>query len=164
MEQTSLPPRRMLRRSEAAKHVTETSGMPLSPKTLAKYAVVGGGPPFRKVGRIPLYDPPDLDAWVCSKLTHLVSSTSELADVDRTSPQGKEIAGGLCVRQEPINEWRRHRNQRRRAGKAWRRAQKASSRRLAAAGASTDAPQQVAPRPRRQGRPRKGAANALEVA
>jgi len=83
MEQTSLPPHRMLRRLEAAKHVTETSGMPLSPKTLAKYAVVGGGPPFRKVGRIPLYDPTDLDAWVCSRLSRLVASTSELAELDR---------------------------------------------------------------------------------
>jgi hypothetical protein len=83
MEQTSLPPRRMLRRLEAARHVTETSGVPLSPKTLAKYAVVGGGPPFRKAGRIPLYDPTDLDTWVCSKLSRLVASTSELAELDR---------------------------------------------------------------------------------
>jgi len=82
MEQTSLPPRRMLRRSEAAKHVNE-KGVPLSPKTLAKLAVVGGGPPFRKAGRIPLYDPTDLDAWVCSKLSRLVASTSELAELSR---------------------------------------------------------------------------------
>jgi len=82
MDQTSLPPRRMLRRSEAAKHVNE-KGVPLSPKTLAKLAVVGGGPPFRKVGRIPLYDPADLDAWICSKLSRLVASTSELSELSR---------------------------------------------------------------------------------
>lgn len=82
MEQTSLPPRRMMRRSEAAKHVNE-KGVPLSPKTLAKLAVVGGGPSFRKMGRIPLYDPSDLDVWVCSKLSRLVASTSELAELSR---------------------------------------------------------------------------------
>jgi hypothetical protein len=53
--------------------------MPLSPKTLAKLAVVGGGPQFRKIGRIPLYDTSDLDAWVLGKLSSPVNSTSELA-------------------------------------------------------------------------------------
>jgi hypothetical protein len=36
-----------LRRIQAAKYITDTYGIPCSPKTLAKYACVGGGPPFR---------------------------------------------------------------------------------------------------------------------
>jgi hypothetical protein len=79
MGNADIAPRRLLRRSGAAKHVEETFGIPVSPKTLAKLAVVGGGPKFRKAGRIPLYDPPDLDEWARSKLSPLVSSTSELA-------------------------------------------------------------------------------------
>jgi hypothetical protein len=93
--QQPLPPRRMLRRSEAAKHVTETSGMPLSPKTLAKLAVVGGGPQFRKAGRIPLYDPADLDVWIRSKLSRPVASTSELAELSHTKPEANGAIGRL---------------------------------------------------------------------
>jgi hypothetical protein len=48
-----------------------------APGTLAKLAVTGGGPPFRRIGRIPLYAPGDLDAWVASKLT---PPTSQAAD------------------------------------------------------------------------------------
>jgi len=87
MEQTSLLPRRMMRRSEAAKYLND-KGLPYGPKTMAKLAVVGGGPPFRKAGRIPLYDPIDLDAWVCSKLSPLVKSTSELAELSRAGTDG----------------------------------------------------------------------------
>src|ERR1700730_17869960 len=36
-----------LRRNEAAAYVQETHGIPCAPKTLAKYAVIGGGPIFR---------------------------------------------------------------------------------------------------------------------
>jgi hypothetical protein len=39
---------------------------------------VGGGPKFRKAGRVPLYDPEDLDDWARSKLSELVTSTSQL--------------------------------------------------------------------------------------
>ena len=54
---------RLLRRSEAAKYVEETYGIPCAPKTLAKLACVSSdGPPFRMAGRTPLYPKPDLDA------------------------------------------------------------------------------------------------------
>ncbi len=46
--------------------------------TLAKLAVGGGGPRFRVAGRTPLYTTDDLDAWVESILSPLVSNTSEL--------------------------------------------------------------------------------------
>ena len=69
---------RLLRRSDAAKYVTETYGFPCSPKTLAKLACVSSeGPPFRRAGRIPLYAVTDLDAWARNKLGPLVRSTSE---------------------------------------------------------------------------------------
>ena len=70
-----------LRRNEAAAYVQETHGIPCAPKTLAKYAVIGGGPIFRKSGKFPLYEPPDLDEWAESKLSKPVRSTSELREV-----------------------------------------------------------------------------------
>lgn len=40
----------------------------LTPATLEKLRVVGGGPPFYRVGpKRVLYDPADLDSWVRSK-------------------------------------------------------------------------------------------------
>jgi hypothetical protein len=69
---------RLLRRTEAAKYVTNTYGIPCSPKTLAKLACVSSdGPPFRMAGRTPLYPIPTLDAWAQKKLGPLVRSTSE---------------------------------------------------------------------------------------
>lgn len=35
----------------------------LSPRTLEKYRVIGGGPPFRKLGRRVFYVGADLTAW-----------------------------------------------------------------------------------------------------
>ena len=46
------------------------------PRTLAKYAVIGGGPAFRKAGRYPLYHPDDLDGWIAGKLSDPVTSTA----------------------------------------------------------------------------------------
>ena len=79
MNKISRVPSRLLRRVEAAKHIRDKWGYPCSPKTLAKYAVVGGGPRFRKAGRYPLYHPDDLDVWVNGKLSALMTSTSALA-------------------------------------------------------------------------------------
>jgi hypothetical protein len=75
----SPPSRRLLRRAEAAKYLEDELGYPMKPKTLAKLAVEGGGPKFRKAGRFPLYEPAELDEWVALKLSRPVSSTSELA-------------------------------------------------------------------------------------
>ena len=75
--------KRRLRRTEAARYVTETYGFPCSPKTLAKLACVSSeGPPFRRVGRIPLYAVSDLDAWAERKIGPLVRSTSEARSRD----------------------------------------------------------------------------------
>ena len=71
--------RTFLRRAAASQYLHETHGVERAPRTLAKLAVIGGGPVFRRVGRVPLYAPKDLDAWVASKLSQPMHSTSEAA-------------------------------------------------------------------------------------
>jgi hypothetical protein len=69
---------RLLRRTEAAKYITDNFGMPCSPKTLAKIACVSSeGPPFRLAGRTPLYPTTGLDEWAQKRIGPLVRSTSE---------------------------------------------------------------------------------------
>jgi hypothetical protein len=70
--------RRLLRRDPAGRYIVEKWGIPCSTKWLAKLAVVGGGPVFRKAGRFPLYDPEDLDRWAASRIGPKQKSTSEL--------------------------------------------------------------------------------------
>jgi hypothetical protein len=69
-----------MRRAEAARYIRENHGIPCSQATLAKYACIGGGPPFRKAGKFPIYSRTDLDAWANRRLGKLVHSTSELID------------------------------------------------------------------------------------
>ncbi len=71
---------RRLRRAEAAPYLLETHGIGRAVGTLAKLAVVGGGPRFRVAGRTPLYSTDDLDAWAESILSPPVGSTSELSE------------------------------------------------------------------------------------
>jgi hypothetical protein len=70
-----------LRRKEAAAYVSTKTGAPMSPATLAKLAVLGGGPEFRRFGRVPIYEVEGLDRWVESKLTKPMRSTSEVGVV-----------------------------------------------------------------------------------
>jgi hypothetical protein len=65
---------RPLRRVEASIYLKEMHGVEHSPKTLAKLAVVGGGPSFRLMGRFPIYEPDDLDAYVQSRLSEKVKA------------------------------------------------------------------------------------------
>ena len=58
---------RLLRRREAAEALTE-AGFKIAPATLAKLASVGGGPPFRRFGAVPVYTWPDLLAWARARL------------------------------------------------------------------------------------------------
>ena len=75
----SLPPR--LNRSESSAYLREEHGISRTPGTLAKLAVVGGGPRFRKIGtRTVLYDVTDLDQWAASIMSRPVLSTRELDD------------------------------------------------------------------------------------
>ena len=78
MNTTPVNPLRLLRRAEAAEHIQQKWCYPCSTRTLAKYAVIGGGPPFRKAGRYPLYHPDDLDGWIAGKLSDRVTSTAAL--------------------------------------------------------------------------------------
>jgi hypothetical protein len=73
--------KRFLRRADAAMYVAQRYGFPCSRQWLAKLAVVGGGPSFRKAGRYPVYDPADLDRWAQSRIGPPQRSTSELESV-----------------------------------------------------------------------------------
>ena len=68
---------RFLRRKAASKYLQDVHGILRAPSTLAKYAVIGGGPVFQRMGRDPVYTPVNLDKWVASKLTGPMRSTSE---------------------------------------------------------------------------------------
>jgi hypothetical protein len=66
-----------LRRSQAAEYITTHWGIRCQTRTLAKYAVLGGGPIFRKAGRTPLYTRADLDEWAQSRIGAPQRSTSD---------------------------------------------------------------------------------------
>lgn len=68
------------RRFAAAEYIRDTYNFPCSVRWLAKLAVIGGGPPFRKAGRTPLYAPADLDAWALARIGRLQTSTRPNAD------------------------------------------------------------------------------------
>ena len=65
-------------RKQASLYLMEKWGLKRSPNYLAKLAVVGGGPAFRKANRDPLYADEDLDAWASELIGPRVRSTSEL--------------------------------------------------------------------------------------
>jgi hypothetical protein len=67
-----------LRRAQAAEYVRARWGLPCACQTLAKLAVIGGGPVFRKAGRYPLYRLEDLDGWAAAKIGHPRTSTSDI--------------------------------------------------------------------------------------
>jgi len=70
-------PDTLFRRRAAAPALT-AAGFPTAEATLATLATRGGGPPYRKYGRYPLYRWGDLLGWAQSRLSASVSSTSEL--------------------------------------------------------------------------------------
>lgn len=55
-----------LRRSEAVEYLEMAHGIVLAVATLAKWASQGGGPPFERLNRTPLYRRDSLDAWVAN--------------------------------------------------------------------------------------------------
>src|SRR5205814_2536589 len=69
-------PKTLLRRRPLAEALTE-EGYPIAEATLATKATRGNSPPFRKFGRVPLYEwGPALD-WARSQLSPPMGSTSE---------------------------------------------------------------------------------------
>ena len=77
---------KLLRRKAASKYLVDVHGVVRAPSTLAKYAVMGGGPVFHRMGRDPVYTPVDLDEWVASKLSGPMRSTSDAHPVDAARP------------------------------------------------------------------------------
>jgi hypothetical protein len=67
-----------LRRAEAAEYLQERYGA-YKTQTLAKMAVEGSGPRWRKMGAFAYYLPADLDEWAAERMSAPVKSTTELA-------------------------------------------------------------------------------------
>jgi hypothetical protein len=57
-----------LRRTEVPEYLLLKHGLPIAVATLAKLASVGGGPPFDRMNRTPLYRVDLLDQWAQAKL------------------------------------------------------------------------------------------------
>jgi hypothetical protein len=74
-------PDAMLTRRHAAAALT-AAGYPVAPATLATRASRGGGPPYQRFGRVPLYRWGDCLDWAHSRLSAPVRSTSEADAVD----------------------------------------------------------------------------------
>ncbi len=70
---------RPLRRWEASAYLKDRFGLSMAPATLAKLASIGGGPPFYKNARAPLYPVDLLDEWALARRGNVVRSTSEAA-------------------------------------------------------------------------------------
>ncbi|WP_398495099.1 helix-turn-helix domain-containing protein [Variovorax sp.] len=75
-----VPPPRYLNNDEAAEHLG------LSPRTLEKQRVIGGGPKFRKFGRRVMYAVVDLDAWADARS---FDTTSDLAYAERHGAESR---------------------------------------------------------------------------
>jgi hypothetical protein len=68
---------KFLRRRAAATYLTEVWGLPCAPTTLAKRAVVGGGPAFHSAGRTVLYAIEELDRYARERIGGSHRTTSE---------------------------------------------------------------------------------------
>ena len=84
------PTVRLFRRTEAAEYVRNTYAFPCSPRWLAKLAVVGGGPAFRKAGRTPLYAQESLDTWALNRIGPVQQSTSDTVRARHEREAGDE--------------------------------------------------------------------------
>jgi hypothetical protein len=69
-------PDALLTRKVTAEALT-AAGFPVRAATLATKASRGGGPPFRRFGRVPLYPWGTSLGWATSRLGPLMRSTSE---------------------------------------------------------------------------------------
>lgn len=98
----ALMSRRYLRRELAARYVRERWGLPCEPSWLAKLAVTGGGPIFRKAGRFPVYEVSALDSWADARLSAPMRSTSDKDSVQTRSLPG----GGAPHKLDPANDTR----------------------------------------------------------
>jgi hypothetical protein len=67
-----------LREQAAADYLRKRFGFGAK-RTLSKLRCIGGGPAFRKVGRLVIYAPDELDAWARSRMSAPMRSTSDAA-------------------------------------------------------------------------------------
>lgn len=70
-------PSGFMRRKQAAAYSTEKYCFGAA-RTLAKLAVIGGGPAFHKAGRVVLYTKPAIDEWALAKISAARKSTSDI--------------------------------------------------------------------------------------
>jgi hypothetical protein len=77
-----------MRRAAAADYIRTFYAIPCRHSTLAKWAVGGNGPRFRKAGKFPIYSRDDLDTWARSRLSEPVQSTSAFSVRSRRSRSG----------------------------------------------------------------------------
>jgi hypothetical protein len=99
-----MKPTKYLSRKAASEYLLSNWGLKRSLNYLAKLAVIGGGPPFRKAMRAPLYTDEDLDAWASDLIGPRVRSTSELSPprcltASRSNPNAHDpVLRGSVVR------------------------------------------------------------------
>lgn len=72
----SIPPDARFTRRQAAKMLTHC-GIPLSEKTLSTKASRGGGPPYRRFGKIAIYTWRELVAWALAEMGEPARNASE---------------------------------------------------------------------------------------
>jgi hypothetical protein len=82
-----------MRRREASEYLAAEHGVQLSANTLAKLAVVGGGPRFRLDGRFPIYDRPELDSFAAARLGPLRASTSDQQEANSSPMPTSSVIG-----------------------------------------------------------------------
>jgi predicted DNA-binding transcriptional regulator AlpA len=82
MQSASAIPSRYLTNTEAADFLT------LSPKTLNKLRVIGGGPRFRKLGRRVAYKLADLEEWATRRVCESTSDPSHPSIANRPGVRG----------------------------------------------------------------------------
>lgn len=85
MEHSATSDPRFFARADAASYLTRTYGFPCSRAWLAKLAVTGGGPIFRKAGRVPLYARADLDLWAQARLSEPFRASGVPATADTSA-------------------------------------------------------------------------------
>jgi len=83
------PTPRRLDPRQASSYLKSVHGVNFAPATLAKMRCIGGGPPFKKCGRLPTYEASDLDAYVEGRLTQKVTSTAALPTRHISKPLGR---------------------------------------------------------------------------
>lgn len=92
------------RRKAASQRLKEKFGIDYKPSTLAKAAVVGGGPPFYVDGRFPLYPDDELEKWAIARLGKLRRSTSDRASLIKAGTENTEDEIVAIARSQPSSD------------------------------------------------------------